>query len=140
MQLLYVVCFQNFVAWNRGEDMKTVKFKRLFDGRTYGVLTTDIETEWDKDHSGIYVLTTEAEAEIKLVSDSYEANKQRWEAEIAALRERQRVMTAALVEISNWSEKLNTEALADIKLAMFQWRGCVSIANQALAQVKKEMK
>ena len=36
---------------------------------------------------GTYVIATEAEEELKLISDSYEANKQGWEAEIAALRD-----------------------------------------------------
>ena len=51
-----------------------------------------------------YVLTTEAEAEIKLVSDSYEANKQRWEAEIAALRERQPKCYACGAELDTYAK------------------------------------
>ena len=46
----------------------------------------------------------------------------------------------ALEEISTWSDRTNDECLKDHGLAMIQWRGCVSIATQALAQVKKEMK
>ena len=34
----------------------------------------------------LYILATEAEEELKLISDSYEANKQGWEAEIAELK------------------------------------------------------
>jgi hypothetical protein len=50
--------------------MREIKFKLLFNGRTYGVTTDDIEIEWDHDHSGTYVLSSEANERIKVLEDA----------------------------------------------------------------------
>ena len=81
--------------------MKTVKVIRYLDGDNYKYTVDDGEDfPCERDLSGTYIELSETKAEIKLISESYEANKQGWEADIAALRD----------DIKVWRKLADSEA------------------------------
>ena len=95
-----------------------VKVIRYLDGDNYKYTVDDGEDfPCERDLSGTYIELSEVKAEIKLISESYEANKQGWEADIAALRERQRVLVKAaqrLVDRAKNREQEDWAGLADV--------------------------